>query len=221
MKLISSQFGWAHSVLLALILSASAHAASYTFNLGGNGGNGSIGSTLNFNSADLSVSVKAYAWNGSGFINAAVGQWSPGLGVINGRSDNSHAVDNQGYIDFLVFQFSQSIDVNRLYLGWVSGDSDFRYWVNDTGLPGSPTTGGINVGGGSLPAWYNINPTDTFGSYFVISARPTGTANDAFKVKTLKVDTRDVPRVPDGGTTALLTALGLTALAAFRKRSRA
>lgn len=54
---------------------------------------------------------------------ASLGRWGGGLGVINLNNDNSHTVDNSGRVDFVVFQFSKPIDLNRILLT-AYGDTD-------------------------------------------------------------------------------------------------
>jgi len=198
---------------------AAIHAAPVTYNFGGSGG--TAGSYV-FSAGGVSVTVTATSWDGSAWRTASVGRYSEGLGVSNssGWDANSpqHATDNNGWDDYLVFQFSEPVDVGSVYLGWVSNDSDFRYWIGNTQSDVRTTAGGTGVSGGSSPNLYNINGGDLTGTYFSIAASLTS-SNDYFKVKKLTFER--VPSVPDEGATAALLGLGLLGVLALRRRGSA
>ena len=70
----------------------------------------------------LSVKVSAYAFTNNG-TGAAIKTWlgqylntNGGLGVTNSSGDNSHTVDNMGYSDFTVYEFSAPVNVTSYYL---------------------------------------------------------------------------------------------------------
>jgi len=79
-----------------------------------------------------SVDASAAAWsnlNSSSTLQTAyLGTYSGGLGVTNvGESGSSpnHAVDNAGYIDSVLFSFSEAVNLDSMQVGYVYGDSDF------------------------------------------------------------------------------------------------
>jgi PEP-CTERM motif-containing protein len=87
---------------------------------------------------------------------AFLGFYSPGLGVINSGSDNSHTVDNSpsgtGFTDFIVFKFAQDIydpisaRLDQFDVSTGDPDSDADSYVGGTlaGLPGFGSFSGQN-----------------------------------------------------------------------------
>ncbi len=204
------------TAVLALGLISSASAATFSF--GGGAGDGVGTNTMNFSSTPVGTTVSVTAWttsNQSTFSQVSVGQYSGGLGVKNSSGD-AHTVDNSGNIDMLLFAFSGPVTLTNLSIGYVSGDSDFKYWVGNTNnvatLFGSS---GTVVNGGSNPASYGISGG---GNYLLVSAKP-GDWNDSFKLSGLTFTTNsNIPGTPDAGSTLAIFGLALAGLAAAKRR---
>ncbi|WP_394270574.1 PEPxxWA-CTERM sorting domain-containing protein [Qipengyuania sp.] len=141
-----------------LAIAAPAHATT-TINLGGSAGSGSSGNSIVFTGGGTTVTASGWSIDNAGNVHeGALGQWSNGLGVINGRTDNSHTVDNVGWTDFVLFQFDSvvSLDSASFSTGWdLLFDSD-------------ATIGFANLGGaftGNLAGFsFGNSPGSLFGS---------------------------------------------------------
>ena len=207
------------ALLVVFASAASMQAATVNFDFTGNAGDGVGTNTRNFNSspAGISVAVTGWAFNGTTFIQGSVGQYSGGLGIRNTPDDDSHTVDNSGYIDYMLFHFSQAIDINSVSFGYVEGDSDFKYWIGNTGTIATLTgSGGFSVFGGSSPSLFNINAGNLTGTWIAIAAEPAaGDRDDHFKISAMNVSTK----VPDSASTIMLMSLGLAGLVALRRRA--
>jgi len=210
--------------VLGLSLALASSASAITFNF--TSGNSGLSSSKTYTVDGLTVVVTAHSWSGSAWdANAKVGQYNGyGLGVTNGANDGSHTVDSGGWVDYLKFSFSPvPADVNSVSIGYEghNSDSDFRYWLNNTGTLSS--TGGTFVNGNG-PGSYNIAlGSNTEWNYLIIAADRDNTGNDVneFKISGLTVTTTPrVPNnnVPDAGSTLVLFALGLAGLVGLRKR---
>ena len=222
MSLLTSSFRFPAVALAALLASISAHAVTTTFNF--TGGGGTAGSYV-FTSGALSVTVTATAFNPSTSTwdtSALVGRYSGGLGVTNSQkisgvaqdtNSPQHSLDNNGWKDLLVFQFSLPVDVDALSVGWYYNDDDFRYTIGSTYNSVKVLTGSGVTGTGLGNYW--INGSNTVGSYFSVAAGQSSTEyNDYFKVSGLTV----TYRVPDQGSTLVLAGLAMLGVAAFQKR---
>jgi len=148
------------ALALALALGlgvASASAASITFDLSGGGGLGSPGNQRTWSSGGVTVYGTAWyveqaSWLGGSafgsFQKAALGQYSPGLGVCNSREEGGddtpfdscgspeHAVGNDsagildgGYTDYVLFLFDKTVDLTSVYVDEISGRTDVSYWL--------------------------------------------------------------------------------------------
>lgn len=130
---------------VALGLSASGAALATGSHDCGNGGTSNPDCySWNFNGSAVdntkSVDASAQAWSNSGtgsaLQTAYLGTYSVGLGVTNsGESGSSpnHATDNSGYVDSVLFSFSEAVNLDSMQVGWVgpsstwasTDDSDF------------------------------------------------------------------------------------------------
>ncbi|MES2660355.1 MAG: PEP-CTERM sorting domain-containing protein [Verrucomicrobiota bacterium] len=112
-----------------------------TFNLGGAGE--TVSNQMVF--ANNGVTATATAWSvnrssqGLGFAQSQLVQWSPGIGVKNSTeviTDTPYVpfyVDNQDHYDFVLFVFSEKVDITRVKIHPSSGsfDLDASFWLGN------------------------------------------------------------------------------------------
>lgn len=198
---------------LMTTLGGVAPAATITFNLESTAqltatsGSG-FGNTFTYQAGGLTVVLSAFGSTGSSgaLQTAQLQRFSGGLGVCNqsegtGCPSGPHAMDNVGgSTDFLLFRFSGLVDPVSITLGWDGGDMDASYWIGSQANP--------SVAGNTVAQFGSIG----FGSQFVDEGSSVRTFNvaggtgrsmlvapqwggndDAFKLKTLTVNTSDVP----------------------------
>jgi len=143
-------------------------------------------------SRDKTTGAWATAWLGS---------YGGGLGVTDGSEDgtnNTHTVDNGGTRDnYVLFEFNQSVIVDKAVLGYVVGDSDMKVWIGT--IPGAFNTHQalsdallsslgfteLNLGGSSTRTG-DLNAGMLAGNVLVIAAKP-GESDDMFKIGSLIV----------------------------------
>ncbi|NJN72124.1 MAG: hypothetical protein HC799_04555 [Limnothrix sp. RL_2_0] len=175
---------------------------------------GSYGNTRTFTSEGVSVEASAFSYNSSaGWNTAYLGAYGGGLGVTNQHESGSgHRVDNGGSTDYIVFEFDESVVVDRAFLDYVSGDSDISIWIgdrqgditslNDTIL--NSFTRENNWGGG-YDRWADFNNSEVSGNTVIISAMKGG-SNDSFKIRKLDVQVAGETVIGDYINTATVTA---------------
>jgi hypothetical protein len=156
------------------------------------------------------VSVTATAWsrvqdNSDTWAAGYLGAYGGGLGVTDTSESgwgNSHTVDNLGGRDnYVVFQFSQDVIVDKAFLGYVVDDSDISVWIGSSASPTPITTVNDaflasmthyeeNWTGSSYARWADFNSGDVSGNVLIIAANTSDTTpEDAFKIENLKVCT--------------------------------
>ena len=185
------------AVGVGVVTNTSSVCISDTFTFSGSGSDSGSPNTRTFTSAKgLTVKVRAFSRaKGTGIWSPAfVGLYSKGLGVTDSSEDGSepsHSVDNVGRDNFLLFEFSQPVIVDRAFLGWVSSDSDLNIWVgNSTGLPLDDSVLSSfgfteeNLGSSST-RWADFNSGQVAGTAFVVSAHLADT-KDQFKINKLE-----------------------------------
>jgi hypothetical protein len=238
------------SVALLLLLAigfgpgtASADLVTFDFtgSQGGSMGEGSIGNTRTFTSGGITLSVTgwAYTYDLAGGTNnalgeAAVGRWSTGLGVCNVTempcSSPSHQVDNVGIDDWVLFTFSQAIDITSVRIDpYGYYDRDVTYWVGNVTTPLDLTGvqySGLGALGFSGAYSSSSTPSDSYrdvaidqGPVYVNALLFGGykgsDEDDYFKIRSLKGQTR----VPEPSTLLLMLS-GTCIVAASRSRRR-
>ncbi len=109
--------------------------AATTIDFSGNTAvDGTDGNTRSYSAGG--VTVQANAWSrtkGSDtWQKTWLGAYDAGLGVTDSSesgSGSTHTVDNYGRDNYIVFQFSQDVVVDKAFLGYVVGDSDMTVYV--------------------------------------------------------------------------------------------
>ncbi|MDX1928945.1 MAG: SdrD B-like domain-containing protein [Pirellulaceae bacterium] len=170
---------------------------------------GTAGNILTFGSGNISVKASAFSrtdaapntWN-----TAYLGSYGGGLGVTDGSengSNNTHTVDNAGGRDnYILFEFSQPVLIDKAFLGYVAGDSDITVWI---GTRNDPFTNHLTLSDSLLSGLgytedntttltsartAEINATGVVGNVLVIAAQASDTSpEDYFKISGLKVCT--------------------------------
>ena len=214
-------------------------AASFTFTSGSTTGAGygnSVVRTID------GVTVTATGWSlsnvaTSSFQSGQIRIWGTGLGVCDqGEGLNctnpEHPVDNIDRSDFLLFSFSQAVELDSALLTAWATDFDATLWAG-TGtldLDGKTLSGaGVGTafesvfpGNGATPGTttrtidLTTNFTDPV-NWFLIGASITNTYyEDSFKFKNLTVSVPTGNEVPEP-TTAVLLGTGVIAFIAARR----
>lgn len=180
-----------------------------TYDFSGNSStDGLDGNSRVYTDAGSGVSVTATAWsrqdsNGN-WAEAYLGAYGGGNGVTDtsegSGSGNRHTVDNVGGRDnYVVYQFSQSVIVDRAYLGYVVDDSDISVWIGSSAIPinnvndallASMTSYESNNASNGSSRWADFNSGDVSGNVLIIAASVEDkTPDDEFKIEKLKVCT--------------------------------
>lgn len=127
-------------------------ATPLTFNLTGSSSSGSIGGSRTYTNNGVTMTVTGWGLTGNSnttLAAGAVGRWSTGIGVCNGSegagcSSPHHQVDNYRQFDFVMFQFSETVELGGVRLNpYGSYDTDVTYWAG-------MADGGLNLAGMSL-----------------------------------------------------------------------
>ncbi len=167
---------------------------------------GSKGNTRTYTVNGISVKVSAFSRAKSGsnpWDPAYLGAYSGGLGVTDesegSGGGNSHTVDNVGRHNFVLFEFSQPVVVNRAFLGYVVADSDLSIWIGNASNPfnnhltlsDSLLTGfkrEDNTTESGNTRWADFNSSQTAGNVLVIAGWLDDTsAEDEFKIGALDI----------------------------------
>jgi hypothetical protein len=207
------------------------------------GGDYPTGTSLLFSGGGVNVRVSGWSIHDDGDIyKAQLGVWSNGLGVKNGRNDNSHTIDNSGFLDFILLQFDQVVELEnaRFWTGWHGmndTDATLGYATTDLsfatppalhGLPQSQLAGlnlyGSGSWGNSGDSFRGINPDGSIGNLWLIGAafdNPEGWyKRDGFKLDKLTFSLVPPSAVPEPSTWAMLL-VGFGAIgAAMRSRRK-
>jgi len=241
--------------MAAMMPAAASAAVTFTFDTGGTNSSGTYGDVRTFTGSDgTKVEVTAYSIctstgktgscpsstvpKGQTVLQTAyVGQYAGyGLGVTDRSEDGSspnHTVDNSGWTDILVLQFSKSVDVTKLGMtAW--GDTDITYAAGQTNVPFSGTLNftswaGLDAdfdpfnasNGNSMSDGSNFSRTISGGDignlFFISAAMPNPDKySDYVKLKSLT----EVPCVPEPATWGMMV-IGFGALGATMRRRKA
>jgi hypothetical protein len=190
------------------------------------------GNVRTFTAGGITLSVSAWGHTfgalDDAFEAARLGRWSTGLGSCNAEEvpcgDPNHQVDNAGADDFLLFLFSEPVDISSVRVDphgvW---DRDVSYYLGTVATPLSLT--GISFAGlGALGFGAAISDVSTVSGGFrdvgisggfvnaMLLGGYLGETDDYFKIRGLTAAT-----VPEPASLFFLLT-GATALVGYRPR---
>ena len=165
---------------------------------------GPNGNVRSFNADGITVNASGFSRDGSGTWDVAyLGAFSSGLGVTDTSEGNGssgkHRVDNIGEQNYVLFEFSETVIVDRVFLDSVSRDSDISVWfgtipdafANHVTLSDSVLAGLVNETNNtrsSRSRWANVNDDELAGNVLVVAASVLdATPEDQFKIRKVKV----------------------------------
>ena len=106
------------------------------FDFSGNSAtDGTDGNVRSYTNNGISVNASAFSRDKTtgAWAKAYLGAYGGGLGVTDSSegtgSGDSHTVDNVGRDNYVLFEFSQVVAVDKAYLGYVVCDSDVKVWI--------------------------------------------------------------------------------------------
>ena len=200
-----------------------------TFDFSGNSSSdGSNGNIRSYTVDGVTVKVSGFAEETNGnFRSAYLGAYGEGLGVTDDSegsgSNNTHTVDNVYWKNYLVFEFSQSVVIDKAYLGYVDNDSDMEIWIGtvddpignhinlDSSVLGSLGLHEFDRTTSSKERWADFNDGEFAGNVLVIAADTTdSTPEDRFKLEKLELctsETHSTSQPASAGLAALGTLL--------------
>ena len=166
---------------------------------------GTDGNTRTFTKDGITVTARAFSrvdgTNGA-WSNAYLGSYSGGgLGVTDsseGNGSGTHRVDNVGGRDnYVLFQFSESVVLDRAYLQYVINDSDVSVWIgnfnntvttlNDSIL-NSFGFNEVNETNLTTDRWADVNGGKYAGNTIIVAASAVdATPEDQFKIRYLDI----------------------------------
>ena len=177
--------------------------ATSTFNFNGNTATDGTDGNVRSYTVD-GITVNAEAWSrdktSGAWAEAYLGAYGGGLGVTDssegdGASASSHTVDNTGRDNFIVLQFSQSVVIDKAYLGYVVNDSDLQMWVGNANSPITTMSNTVLNGLGFSEVntttltgarMAELNAGNVAGNTIIIAADTTDTSpEDFFKLEQL------------------------------------
>jgi hypothetical protein len=164
---------------------------------------GTKGNIRSYASNGVSVNASAFSrTTGGTWSTAYLGAYSEGLGVTDpseNGSNGTHRVDNIGQMNFVLFEFSTLVEIDRAFLDSVVGDSDVSIWIGTANNPFhnhltlSDSSAGMmsyyeTNSGSSIDRWAEFNAGGIFGNVVVIAASvEDDTPDDQFKISKLDV----------------------------------
>jgi len=215
-------------------------AGSFTFTSGSTSGTG-FGNSVERTSDGVTVTATGWRLSDvatSSFQSGQIKIWGTGLGVCNqGEGENcsnpQHPVDNYGSTDFLLFSFSQTVDLDSAILTAWASDFDATLWAGTGPLTlDGQTLAGAGLSGNGIESLFtsnNASPGSTFRTinlsnsftnpvdWFLIGSSINYTdPYDSFKFKKLTVSVPTGNEVPEPAT-AVLLGTGVIALIAARR----
>jgi hypothetical protein len=189
------------------------------------------GGTAGLTTGTLETAYLGLYGGGLGVKNRDGGTTAPNTGDADEWVPPEHGIDNQGNRwDGVLASFSSAIDLNKVEIGWMSGDSDITVLAY-TGA-GVPTLLGLTYSQLTSNGWTfvghydnlavgtakSVNPTNIASAYWLITAylplwRATGWSANDDHLKLLALYGEKTTRVPEPHALLLIgvAALGLWA----------
>ncbi len=179
-------------------------SSTFDFTGGYSAVTGTAGNSKTFTAGGVTVRARAFSRNKitGAWAPAYLGWYSHGLGVTDASENglnNSHTVDNVGdYNNFVLFEFSQTVTVESLYLGYVVSDSDLTLKIGtftdpyNNPLSSSQFTGFTysedNLASDGYPRTAVVNSGKLTGNAILVAALVSDTTpEDQFKISTLNI----------------------------------
>ena len=177
--------------------------ATTTFDFSGNSASdGTDGNIRSYTANGITVNAEAFSRDRStgAWSEAFLGAYGGGLGVTDssegdGAGDKLHTIDNTGRDNYIVFQFSQNVVIDKAFLGYVVCDSDLQMWVGNSNSPitmlsnsvlSSMAFSEVNTTTSSTARWAELNAGNVSGNTLIIAADTTDTSpEDFFKLEQL------------------------------------
>ena len=109
--------------------------------------------------------------------------------------NNSHTVDNYGRDNFVLFEFSAPVKIDRAFLNYIGDDSDISVWIGSKVNPYNnhltlsdallaTLAAETNTSSATSTRWADINGSGSVGNVLVIATK-VGDSNDSFKLNKL------------------------------------
>lgn len=125
----------AFALTIAAPIAPVAASTTITFPMTSGGSGSSSGRVFTTTVGGKTVQVRVTGWSTTGtgssstVTKGGVNVYTNGLGVMNSSGDSSHTIDNNGYKDFLIFQFDQPVEMESAKftaynMGGVATDAD-------------------------------------------------------------------------------------------------
>ncbi|BAY67315.1 hypothetical protein NIES23_00880 [Trichormus variabilis NIES-23] len=195
-----------YTVTGTVVSNAASTGSSTRFDFDGNSPlDGTDGNTRTFTQNGITVTARAFSrvdgTNGA-WSAAYLGSYTGGLGVTDSSEgnggNNTHVVDNVGGRDnYVLFQFSEAVVLDKAYLQYVLKDSDISVWIGNFNNPLTNLSDSTlnsfgfyeaNVTNSSSDRWADVNAGNYVGNTIVIAALDTDTSpEDNFKIRYLDV----------------------------------
>ncbi|RUR85246.1 hypothetical protein DSM107007_25850 [Nostoc sp. PCC 7120 = FACHB-418] len=195
-----------YTVTGTVVSNAASTGSSTRFDFDGNSPlDGTDGNTRTFTQNGITVTARAFSrvdgTNGA-WSAAYLGSYTGGLGVTDSSEgnggNNTHVVDNVGGRDnYVLFQFSEAVVLDKAYLQYVLKDSDISVWIGNFNNPLTNLSDSTlnsfgfyeaNVTTSSSDRWADVNAGNYVGNTIVIAALDTDTSpEDNFKIRYLDV----------------------------------
>ncbi|MFS0773468.1 PEPxxWA-CTERM sorting domain-containing protein [Sphingomonas sp. 1P08PE] len=221
-----------------IVAAVPASATSFTFDTTKAGTvNSASAQTYSTTVGKEALSMKASAWtvyNSSTAYSSSLKNYAQGLGVVNAYdnvNNNTHTIDNQNGIDFVVLQFSQAVTLtssvlNAFNISGIADNDSTVAWGTATGAWNkdlnssllSLFAGSTNItGNGKATQTYNFS---TPGNIWLIAASAANPDRNVDGFKLGSVTAATVAAVPEPATWAMmLVGFGMVGGAArYRRR---
>jgi hypothetical protein len=163
---------------------------------------GTNGNVRTYTQSGVSVNVSGFSRTTAGAWNTGyIGAYADGLGVTDSSENGSggtHRVDNIGRLNFVLFEFSTIVEVDRAFLDSVVGDSDVSIWIGtfdnpfhnhltlSDALASSMSFTEENTTTSGSARWADFNAGEVSGNVLIIAARVID-VDDQFKISKLDV----------------------------------